>query len=120
MYDRETTMANILVVEDEVDICNLIRTELEGEGHTVYQAFDGQTLLRTQVPFIAQAACTQCIQLTPNTAIPGATISVQGSNFTAGETVNIYFQQASNGIVSATVDGSGTFTAALTATWRPP
>ncbi len=45
MYDRETTMANILVVEDEVDICNLIRTELEGEGHTVYQAFDGQTAL---------------------------------------------------------------------------
>lgn len=38
-------MANILVVEDEVDICNLIRTELEGEGHTVYQAFDGQTAL---------------------------------------------------------------------------
>jgi len=45
VYDRETTMANILVVEDEVDICNLIRTELEGEGHTVYQAFDGQTAL---------------------------------------------------------------------------
>ena len=84
-------------------------------GNTYYiQAFDGQTLLRTQVPFIAQAACAQCIQLTPNTAIPGATISVQGSNFTAGETVNIYFQQASNGIVSATVDGSGIFTAALT------
>lgn len=84
-------------------------------GNTYYiQAFDGQTLLRTQVPFIVQAACTQCIQLTPNTVIPGATISVQGSNFTASETVNVYFQQASNGIVSATVDGSGTFTAALT------
>jgi DNA-binding response OmpR family regulator len=38
-------MANILVVEDEVDICNLIRTELEAEGHTVSQAFDGQTAL---------------------------------------------------------------------------
>ena len=38
-------MANILVVEDEVDICNLIRTELETEGHAVYQAFDGPTAL---------------------------------------------------------------------------
>ncbi len=34
-------MANILVVDDEVDICNLIRSELEAEGHTVFQAFDG-------------------------------------------------------------------------------
>jgi len=84
-------------------------------GNTYYiQAFDTQTLLRTQVPFIAQAACTQCIQLTPNTAIPGATISVQGSNFTAGETVTVYFQQTSNGVISATVDGSGIFTATLT------
>lgn len=38
-------MARILVVEDEVDICNLIRKELEAEGHTVYQAFDGQAAL---------------------------------------------------------------------------
>ncbi len=39
-------MATILVVEDEVDICNLIRGHLEAEGHTVYQAFDGPTALR--------------------------------------------------------------------------
>ena len=39
-------MASILVVEDEVDICNLIRAQLEAEGHTVFQAFDGLTALR--------------------------------------------------------------------------
>ena len=38
-------MAAILVVEDEVDICNLIRTKLEAEGHTVIQAFDGHEAL---------------------------------------------------------------------------
>ena len=38
-------MASILVVEDEVDICNLIRSELEAEGHTVFQAFDGPAAL---------------------------------------------------------------------------
>jgi DNA-binding response OmpR family regulator len=38
-------MASILVVEDEVDICNLIRSELQAEGHTVYQAFDGHAAL---------------------------------------------------------------------------
>ncbi|MFN8517101.1 MAG: response regulator transcription factor [Chloroflexia bacterium] len=36
-------MATILVVEDEVDINNLIRSQLELEGHTVHQAFDGLT-----------------------------------------------------------------------------
>ena len=34
-------MATILVVEDEIALCNLIRSHLEPEGHTVYQAFDG-------------------------------------------------------------------------------
>lgn len=38
-------MASILVVEDEVDICNLLRSEFEAEGHTVFQAFDGHTAL---------------------------------------------------------------------------
>lgn len=38
-------MGNILVVEDEIDMCNLIRRELEAEGHTVYQAFDGKNAL---------------------------------------------------------------------------
>jgi DNA-binding response OmpR family regulator len=36
-------VAIILVVEDEVDINNLIRSQLELEGHTVHQAFDGLT-----------------------------------------------------------------------------
>jgi DNA-binding response OmpR family regulator len=40
-------MARILVVEDEVDICNLIRSQLEAEGHIVVQAFDGLTVLST-------------------------------------------------------------------------
>ncbi len=39
-------MAVILVVEDEVDLCNLIRTKLEAEGHSVFQAFDGPAALR--------------------------------------------------------------------------
>ena len=39
-------MAAILVVEDEVDLCNLIRTKLEAEGHSVLQAFDGLAALR--------------------------------------------------------------------------
>ena len=38
-------MATILVVEDEQDLCNLIRTQLEAEGYTVHQAFDGLTAL---------------------------------------------------------------------------
>jgi DNA-binding response OmpR family regulator len=38
-------MATILVVEDEVDLCNLLKSHLEGDGHTVYQAFDGPTAL---------------------------------------------------------------------------
>lgn len=39
-------MATILVVEDEKDLCNLIRTQLEAEGHTVHQAYDGLSALR--------------------------------------------------------------------------
>jgi DNA-binding response OmpR family regulator len=38
-------MASVLVIEDETDINNLIRSHLEAEGHTVYQAFDGPSSL---------------------------------------------------------------------------
>jgi DNA-binding response OmpR family regulator len=38
-------MASILVVEDEGDLNNLIRSHLEAEGHTVYQALDGPGVL---------------------------------------------------------------------------
>ena len=38
-------MATVLLVEDEVDLCNLIKGHLEGEGHTVVQSFDGPTAL---------------------------------------------------------------------------
>jgi DNA-binding response OmpR family regulator len=51
-------MASILVVEDEVDICNLIRHHLETDGHTVYQAFDGPSALT-----LAQAHNPQLIIL---------------------------------------------------------
>lgn len=34
-------MATIVIVEDERDLNNLIRSHLEQEGHTVHQAFDG-------------------------------------------------------------------------------
>jgi DNA-binding response OmpR family regulator len=39
-------MAAVLIVEDEIDLCNLIRTQLEAEGHRVQQAFDGATALK--------------------------------------------------------------------------
>ena len=46
-------MASILVVEDEAAMSDLIRSELEAEGHVVRQAHDGPTALRLvheQVP----------------------------------------------------------------------
>jgi DNA-binding response OmpR family regulator len=46
-------MASILVVEDETAMNDLIRAELEAEGHVVRQAHDGPTalrLVREQVP----------------------------------------------------------------------
>jgi DNA-binding response OmpR family regulator len=39
-------MATILVVEDEVDLNNLVRSHLEAEGHTVHQTFDGPSSLK--------------------------------------------------------------------------
>jgi DNA-binding response OmpR family regulator len=38
-------MATILVVEDEVALCDLLRSHLENEGHSVEQAFDGRQAL---------------------------------------------------------------------------
>src|SRR3981081_3208098 len=38
-------MATILVVEDEVALCDLLRSHLEKEGHSVEQAFDGRQAL---------------------------------------------------------------------------
>lgn len=38
-------MATVLLVEDEVDLCNLIKGHLEGDGYAVVQAFDGPTAL---------------------------------------------------------------------------
>ena len=39
-------MPKILVVEDETDVNNLIRTQFETEGYQVAQAFDGPSALR--------------------------------------------------------------------------
>jgi DNA-binding response OmpR family regulator len=38
-------LATILVVEDDVSLCDLLRTHLEAEGYTVIQMFDGQSAL---------------------------------------------------------------------------
>ena len=38
-------MATILVVEDEIALCDVLRADLEAEGHVVYQAFDGPSAL---------------------------------------------------------------------------
>jgi DNA-binding response OmpR family regulator len=39
-------VARVLVVEDEVGLCDLVRAHLEGDGHEVHQAFDGAEALR--------------------------------------------------------------------------
>lgn len=38
-------MSTILVVEDDVALCDLLRTHLEAEGHRVLQAYDGPAAL---------------------------------------------------------------------------
>jgi DNA-binding response OmpR family regulator len=38
-------MDTVLLVEDDVDMCNLIRGHLEASGYVVYQAFDGPSAL---------------------------------------------------------------------------
>jgi len=54
------------------------------------------------------------ILLSLNTENPGGTTTVEGGGFTPGETVNVYFQHTSNGITTATVDASGSFSVPLT------
>lgn len=46
-------MATVVIIEDERDLNNLLRSHLEQDGHTVFQAFDGPTglaLVETQRP----------------------------------------------------------------------
>jgi DNA-binding response OmpR family regulator len=38
-------MAAVLLVEDDVDMCNLLRGHLEASGYVVHQAFDGPSAL---------------------------------------------------------------------------
>jgi len=40
-------MTAILIVEDEADLSNVIRSQLEAEGYTVRQAFDGLSALQS-------------------------------------------------------------------------
>jgi hypothetical protein len=54
------------------------------------------------------------ILLSLNTENPGGTTTANGGGFTPGETVNVYFQDTSNGITTATVDSSGSFSVPLT------
>lgn len=54
------------------------------------------------------------ILLSLNTENPGGTTIVNGGGYTPGEAVNVYFQDTSNGITTATVDTSGSFSVALT------
>lgn len=54
------------------------------------------------------------ILLTPNSTNPGNTITVSGGGFSANETLNVYFQTAANGVVSATTDSTGAFSVSLT------
>lgn len=54
------------------------------------------------------------ILTTPLSAGPGSTITVTGGGFSANETVNVYFQNPQNGIVSTTTDATGAFTTPLT------
>ena len=55
------------------------------------------------------------IILDPNTANPGGTFTVEGGGYTPGEMVNVYFQNTGNGVTTATVDASGSFSVPLTA-----
>jgi DNA-binding response OmpR family regulator len=43
--EEQNTLATILVVEDDVALCDLLRTHLEAEGYAVIQVFDGLSAL---------------------------------------------------------------------------
>ena len=51
-------MSRVLVVEDEVDLCELIARHLESEGHTVDRAYDGLAALQ-----VAEAATPDLVIL---------------------------------------------------------
>ncbi len=50
----------------------------------------------------------------PNTAGPGSTITVSGSNYLADEDVQVYFQAPSQGSINTITDANGSFFVALT------
>ncbi|HLI69239.1 MAG TPA: hypothetical protein VKV19_05725 [Ktedonobacteraceae bacterium] len=51
--------------------------------------------------------------LNPNASNPGNTIAVNGYGYSANEMVSVFFQTPSNGVVTATTDATGSFTALL-------
>lgn len=63
------------------------------------------------------------IQLTTNLNIgpgigavngdPGSNVTIYGGGFAANDTLNVYFQTPKNGVVTATTDATGAFTASL-------
>jgi hypothetical protein len=50
----------------------------------------------------------------PNTAGPGSTITVSGSDYLSDENVQVYFQYPSQGIIKTMTDASGSFLVPLT------
>ncbi len=78
------------------------------------QAYDYIKNLTVEAPFVLQAPGAQTVQLSTPLTVPGASEMVSGTGFTPGETVNVYFQQGSNGTVQATADGQGNISAQLT------
>jgi len=63
------------------------------------------------------------LQLTANLSIgpgisavngdPGSNVTIYGGGFAANDTLNVYFQTPKNGVVTATTDATGAFTASL-------
>jgi two-component system, OmpR family, phosphate regulon response regulator PhoB len=63
-------MATILVVEDEWDLAQVVRANLEAEGHTVYQAADGAAALEwarhEELDLIVlESTCSACTSMCP-------------------------------------------------------
>lgn len=80
------------------------------KGTYVLQAVGNDSLLHAKKNFNIGPG----ILLSLNTENPGGTTTVNGGGFAPGETVNVYFQDTSNGITTATVDSSGSFSVPLT------
>ncbi len=79
------------------------------KGSYMLQAVGTSSQLQAQ----SSLAIGPGILLSPNTVNPGGTTVVIGGGFTPGEKVNVYFQNTTNGVTTATVDASGSFSVTL-------